>query len=171
MDFFTLGILPVSWSYSAEIQPLNVRNKSMAVGVFSHWMSNFVVVMVTPIALNSIQGNYFWVSHERKNAMSENNADDVLLHRRSGRSSAPPSCRLHTFSVSRQLAARWSKSTRYVLYPQARLATNTDNCNRCFSTSHVFLWDCRRTLRESFASPLRKKRRGSGPLRSWMRRT
>ena len=61
MDFFTLGILPVSWSYSAEIQPLRVRNKSTAVGVFSHWLSNFVVVMVTPIGLNNIGGNYFWI--------------------------------------------------------------------------------------------------------------
>jgi len=37
LDCFTLGILPVSWSYSAEVQPLRVRNKSTAVGVFSHW--------------------------------------------------------------------------------------------------------------------------------------
>jgi MFS family permease len=61
LDCFTLGILPVSWSYSAEIQPLRVRNKATAVGVFSHWMSNFVVVMVTPIGLDAIQGHYFWV--------------------------------------------------------------------------------------------------------------
>lgn len=61
MDCFTLGILPVSWSYSAEIQPLRVRNKSTAVGVFAHWTSNFVVVMVTPIGLNNIKGNYFWI--------------------------------------------------------------------------------------------------------------
>ncbi|OJD35216.1 sugar transporter stl1 [Diplodia corticola] len=61
LDFFTSGILPVSWSYSAEIQPLRVRNKATAVGVFSHWMSNFVVVMVTPIGLDSIGGHYFWI--------------------------------------------------------------------------------------------------------------
>ncbi|GME36062.1 putative sugar transporter stl1 protein [Neofusicoccum parvum] len=61
LDFFTSGILPVSWSYSAEIQPLRVRNKATAVGVFSHWMSNFVVVMVTPIGLESIGGHYFWI--------------------------------------------------------------------------------------------------------------
>ncbi|KAF2221631.1 sugar transporter STL1 [Elsinoe ampelina] len=61
LDCFTLGILPVSWSYSAEIQPLNVRNKATAVGVFSHWMSNFVVVMVTPIGLSSIGGKFFFV--------------------------------------------------------------------------------------------------------------
>jgi MFS family permease len=61
LDCFTAGILPVSWSYSSEIQPLRVRNKATAVGVFSHWMSNFVVVMVTPIGLDAIKGNYFWV--------------------------------------------------------------------------------------------------------------
>lgn len=61
LDCFTLGILPVSWSYSAEIQPLRVRNKATAVGVFSHWLSNFVVVMVTPIGLDNIKGHYFWV--------------------------------------------------------------------------------------------------------------
>jgi MFS family permease len=61
LDCFTLGILPVSWSYSAEIQPLRVRNKATAVGVFSHWLSNFVVVMVTPIGLDNIGGNYFWI--------------------------------------------------------------------------------------------------------------
>ena len=83
MDCFTMGILPVSWSYSAEVQPLRVRNKSMAVGVFSHWLSNvclhsyqnpfrgmeikanvfeqFVVVMVTPIGLSNIGGNFFWI--------------------------------------------------------------------------------------------------------------
>lgn len=46
MDCFTMGILPVSWSYSAEIQPLRVRNKSMAVGVFSHWLSNVSVLQL-----------------------------------------------------------------------------------------------------------------------------
>lgn len=61
LDCFTAGILPVSWSYSSEIQPLRVRNKATAVGVFSHWASNFVVVMVTPIGLDSIRGHYFWV--------------------------------------------------------------------------------------------------------------
>jgi MFS family permease len=61
LDCFTLGILPVSWSYSAEIQPLRVRNKATAVDVFAHWMSNFVVVMVTPVGLATIQGHYFWV--------------------------------------------------------------------------------------------------------------
>ena len=37
IDSFALGILPVSWSYSAEIQPLSTRNKATSVGVASHW--------------------------------------------------------------------------------------------------------------------------------------
>ncbi|KAM0426039.1 hypothetical protein ACHAPT_008670 [Fusarium lateritium] len=61
LDCYVLGFLPVSWSYSAEIQPLRVRNKATAIGVFSHWISNFVVVMVTPIGINNIGGNFFWI--------------------------------------------------------------------------------------------------------------
>ncbi|KAM5344192.1 hypothetical protein ACJ41O_012729 [Fusarium nematophilum] len=61
LDCYVLGFLPVSWSYSAEIQPLRVRNKATAVGVFSHWISNFVVVMVTPIGIEDIGGNFFWI--------------------------------------------------------------------------------------------------------------
>ena len=78
LDCYVLGFLPVSWSYSAEIQPLRVRNKATAIGVFSHWVSaspirphgeetnnlqisNFVVVMVTPIGINNIGGNFFWI--------------------------------------------------------------------------------------------------------------
>lgn len=33
LDSFALGILPVSWSYSSEIQPLATRNTANAVGV------------------------------------------------------------------------------------------------------------------------------------------
>ncbi|KAI7554623.1 general substrate transporter [Hortaea werneckii] len=61
IDSFSMGILPVSWSYSSEIQPLTTRNTANAVGVAGHWLSNFVVVFVTPIGLNSIQGNYYWI--------------------------------------------------------------------------------------------------------------
>ncbi|RMX87545.1 hypothetical protein D0869_02280 [Hortaea werneckii] len=60
-DAFTLGILPVSWSYSSEIQPLSTRNKATSVGVASHWLSNFVVVLVTPIGLDNIGTNYYWI--------------------------------------------------------------------------------------------------------------
>lgn len=53
-DFFSLGILPVSWMYASEIMPLRTRNKGVALGAASHWLSNFVVVYVTPQAIQSL---------------------------------------------------------------------------------------------------------------------
>ena len=37
--------------YASEIMPLRTRNKGVAVGVAAHWLSNFVVVYVTPSAI------------------------------------------------------------------------------------------------------------------------
>ena len=54
MDCFTMGILPVSWSYAAETQPLRVRNKAMAVGVFSHWLSNVSSNAVAALSPNAV---------------------------------------------------------------------------------------------------------------------
>ncbi|KAI9803691.1 MAG: hypothetical protein M1833_000603 [Piccolia ochrophora] len=53
-DVFSLGILPVSWMYSSEIMPLRTRNKGVAMGVFSHWMSNFIIVLITPAAIRNL---------------------------------------------------------------------------------------------------------------------
>ncbi|KAL9098565.1 MAG: hypothetical protein Q9163_005799 [Psora crenata] len=53
-DVFSLGILPVSWMYASEIMPLRTRNKGVALGVGSHWLSNFVVVYVTPTAIDNL---------------------------------------------------------------------------------------------------------------------
>lgn len=53
-DFFSLGILPVSWMYASEIMPLRTRNKGVALGVAGHWISNFVVVYVTPGAIENL---------------------------------------------------------------------------------------------------------------------
>ncbi|CAD6589430.1 MAG: hypothetical protein ASARMPRED_004044 [Alectoria sarmentosa] len=53
-DAFSLGILPVSWMYASEIMPLRTRNKGVALGAASHWLSNFVVVYVTPQAIQSL---------------------------------------------------------------------------------------------------------------------
>ncbi|KAL9635121.1 MAG: hypothetical protein Q9164_003663 [Protoblastenia rupestris] len=54
-DVFSLGILPVSWMYASEIMPLRTRNKGVALGVGSHWLSNAVVVYVTPMAIENLQ--------------------------------------------------------------------------------------------------------------------
>ena len=53
-DVFALGILPVSWMYASEIMPLRTRNKGVALGVSVHWLSNFVVVSVTPQAIANL---------------------------------------------------------------------------------------------------------------------
>ncbi|KAK5308896.1 hypothetical protein LTR70_010753 [Exophiala xenobiotica] len=53
-DVFSWGILPVSWMYAAEIMPLRTRNKGVALGVSTHWLSNFVVVYVTPQAIENL---------------------------------------------------------------------------------------------------------------------
>ena len=53
-DVFSWGILPVSWMYASEIMPLRTRNKGVALGVGSHWLSNFVVVYVTPDAIANL---------------------------------------------------------------------------------------------------------------------
>ena len=40
--------------YASEIMPLRTRNKGVALGVGSHWLSNFVVVYVTPGAIDNL---------------------------------------------------------------------------------------------------------------------
>lgn len=40
--------------YASEIMPLRTRNKGVALGAASHWLSNFVVVYVTPQAIQSL---------------------------------------------------------------------------------------------------------------------
>jgi len=50
-DVFSLGILPISWLYASEIMPQRTRNKGVALGVGLHWLSNFVIVYITPTAI------------------------------------------------------------------------------------------------------------------------
>ena len=40
--------------YASEIMPLRTRNKGVALGAASHWLSNFVVVYITPQAIQSL---------------------------------------------------------------------------------------------------------------------
>ena len=40
--------------YASEIMPLRTRNKGVALGVSTHWLSNFVVVYVTPQAIENL---------------------------------------------------------------------------------------------------------------------
>ena len=40
--------------YASEIMPLRTRNKGVALGVGAHWLSNFVVVYITPQAIEGL---------------------------------------------------------------------------------------------------------------------
>lgn len=45
----------IPWVYVPEILPLHARAKGMAIGISSNWLWNFVVVMITPSALDNLQ--------------------------------------------------------------------------------------------------------------------
>jgi hypothetical protein len=47
----------VTWLYPAEIVPLRIRAPANALSTSANWIFNFLVVMIVPIAFNSIK-NY-----------------------------------------------------------------------------------------------------------------
>ncbi|KAI1370868.1 general substrate transporter [Hypoxylon crocopeplum] len=52
--FFAVGWLGMTWLYPAEITSLRIRAPANALSTSSNWIFNFLVVMITPIAFNSI---------------------------------------------------------------------------------------------------------------------
>jgi hypothetical protein len=44
----------MSWLYPAEIVPLKIRAPANALSTSANWIFNFLVVMVNPVAFNSI---------------------------------------------------------------------------------------------------------------------
>ncbi|OGM42337.1 hypothetical protein ABOM_007873 [Aspergillus bombycis] len=54
MISFGLGFAQIPWIYPAEITPLATRVQANALSTATNWTSVFIVVMITPIALNSI---------------------------------------------------------------------------------------------------------------------
>ena len=97
-DAFTLGILPISWMYASEIMPLRTRNKGVALGVGSHWLSNFVVVYVTPNAIAKLHYKLYiiwavlnasfvpitWLFYPETARRSLEDLDGVFLNERFG---------------------------------------------------------------------------------------
>ncbi|KAK8100008.1 hypothetical protein PG999_010382 [Apiospora kogelbergensis] len=53
--FFAIGWLGMTWLYPAEIVPLRIRAPANALSTSGNWIFNFMVVMITPIAFNSIK--------------------------------------------------------------------------------------------------------------------
>ncbi|KAI1215133.1 general substrate transporter [Annulohypoxylon truncatum] len=52
--FFAIGWLGMTWLYPAEITTLRTRAPANALSTSSNWIFNFLVVMITPVAFNSI---------------------------------------------------------------------------------------------------------------------
>ncbi|KAL2006792.1 hypothetical protein VTN00DRAFT_9460 [Thermoascus crustaceus] len=53
--FYALGWLGMSWLYPAEILPLRIRAPGNAISTSANWAFNFLVVMITPVAFDSIR--------------------------------------------------------------------------------------------------------------------
>ncbi|KAG0161676.1 hypothetical protein PDIDSM_2089 [Penicillium digitatum] len=53
--FFALGWLGMTWLYPAEIVPLRIRAPANALATSGNWIFNFMVVMVTPVAFDTIK--------------------------------------------------------------------------------------------------------------------
>ncbi|KAI0471789.1 sugar transporter family protein [Xylariaceae sp. FL0804] len=51
---FAVGWLGMTWLYPAEIVPLRIRAPANALSTSANWIFNFLVVMITPVAFNSI---------------------------------------------------------------------------------------------------------------------
>ncbi|ORY71108.1 general substrate transporter [Pseudomassariella vexata] len=52
--FFAVGWLGMTWLYPAEIVSLRTRAPANALSTSANWIFNFLVVMITPVAFNSI---------------------------------------------------------------------------------------------------------------------
>ncbi|KAF2748354.1 sugar transporter family protein [Sporormia fimetaria CBS 119925] len=52
--FFAIGWLGMTWLYPAEIVPLKIRAPANALSTSANWAFNFMVVMITPVAFETI---------------------------------------------------------------------------------------------------------------------
>ncbi|OQD77091.1 hypothetical protein PENDEC_c003G01990 [Penicillium decumbens] len=57
---FGIGMLGVPWLYPTEINSLPMRTKGAAVATATDWITNFVIVEITPIGIQNI-GWKFWI--------------------------------------------------------------------------------------------------------------
>ncbi len=61
MTFFPVAFLGANFLYSAEIAPQDLRVYLSAVGTATHWLFNFVVAEITPLAFVTIGYRYYIV--------------------------------------------------------------------------------------------------------------
>ncbi|KAJ5367764.1 hypothetical protein N7541_001705 [Penicillium brevicompactum] len=65
---FGIGMLGVPWLYPTEINSLPMRTKGAAAATATDWITNFIVVEITPIGIQSI-GWKFWIVWTVSNAV------------------------------------------------------------------------------------------------------
>ncbi|KAH6880049.1 general substrate transporter [Thelonectria olida] len=59
--FVPIGFLGANFLYCAEVAPIRLRMAMSSISTANHWLWNFVVVMVTPVAIESIGWRYYLV--------------------------------------------------------------------------------------------------------------
>ncbi|KAF2172047.1 hypothetical protein M409DRAFT_63542 [Zasmidium cellare ATCC 36951] len=57
--FFAIGWLGMTWLYPAEITNLRIRIQANALSTCSNWLSNFLIVMITPPAFDNLRYNTY----------------------------------------------------------------------------------------------------------------
>lgn len=58
---FGLGMLGIPWLYPTEINSLPMRTKGAAVATATDWLTNFIVVEVTPIGIQNLSWKFYIV--------------------------------------------------------------------------------------------------------------
>ncbi|KAJ5230466.1 hypothetical protein N7489_011174 [Penicillium chrysogenum] len=59
--FYPVGFLGGNFLYCTEVAPMRLRVAMSAISTGNHWLWNFVVVMITPVALDTIGYKYYIV--------------------------------------------------------------------------------------------------------------
>ncbi|RMZ89855.1 hypothetical protein DV736_g2914, partial [Chaetothyriales sp. CBS 134916] len=59
--FIPIGFLGANFLYCTEVAPLRLRVAMSSISTANHWLWNFVVTMITPVAINSIGYKYYIV--------------------------------------------------------------------------------------------------------------
>lgn len=54
ITFFGFTILPLPWIYPPEINPMRTRTAATGISTCTNWITNFAVVMFTPIFMNTL---------------------------------------------------------------------------------------------------------------------
>lgn len=61
MAFFPLGFVGANFLYGTEIAPQDLRIHLASVGTAAHWLFNFVIAEITPVAIVNIKWRYYIV--------------------------------------------------------------------------------------------------------------